>query len=60
MTTDSNKIKVLVTGGTGFVASHCILQLLEQGYHVAQQVKNRCNQNAYCCNTFTYSMLSFH
>ena len=34
MNTGSNKIKVLVTGGTGFVASHCILQLLGQGYQV--------------------------
>jgi nucleoside-diphosphate-sugar epimerase len=26
--------KVLVTGATGFIAQHCILQLLEQGYQV--------------------------
>lgn len=26
--------RVLVTGGTGFIAGHCILQLLEQGYLV--------------------------
>jgi len=25
---------VLVTGGTGFIAQHCILQLLEAGYDV--------------------------
>ena len=24
--------RVLVTGGSGFIAGHCILQLLEQGY----------------------------
>jgi dihydroflavonol-4-reductase len=25
---------VLVTGASGFIAIHCIIQLLEQGYHV--------------------------
>jgi dihydroflavonol-4-reductase len=25
---------VLVTGASGYVAGHCILQLLENGYHV--------------------------
>jgi nucleoside-diphosphate-sugar epimerase len=25
---------VLVTGGTGFIAQHCVLQLLDAGYHV--------------------------
>jgi nucleoside-diphosphate-sugar epimerase len=28
------KIKVLVTGGNGFLGAHCILQLLHQGYGV--------------------------
>jgi len=32
--TTATKNTVLVTGGTGFVASHCILQLLQQGYPV--------------------------
>ena len=27
-----NETMVLVTGATGFIAMHCILQLLEQGY----------------------------
>lgn len=32
---NSNKEKlVLVTGGTGFVAGHCIVQLLQNGYNV--------------------------
>ncbi|MDP4207708.1 MAG: aldehyde reductase [Bacteroidota bacterium] len=31
---------ILVTGGTGFVASHCILQLLQQGYRVRTTVRS--------------------
>lgn len=31
---------VLVTGGSGFIAGHCILQLLEQGYHVRTTVRS--------------------
>ena len=31
---------VLVTGGSGFVASHCILQLLAKGYEVRTTVRN--------------------
>ena len=30
---------VLVTGGSGFIAGHCILQLLEQGYVVRTTVR---------------------
>ena len=33
MNTDS-KPTVLVTGASGFIAMHCVLQLLEQGYRV--------------------------
>ena len=32
--------RVLVTGGTGFIAGHCILQLLEQGYLVRTTVRS--------------------
>jgi nucleoside-diphosphate-sugar epimerase len=32
--------KILVTGGSGFVASHCILQLLEAGYRVRTTVRS--------------------
>ena len=32
--------KVLVTGGSGFIASHCILQLLSAGYQVRTTVRN--------------------
>ena len=31
---------VLVTGGSGFVAIHCILQLLQQGYQVKTTLRN--------------------
>src|SRR5262245_26626210 len=31
---------VLVTGGTGFVGAHCILQLLERGYQVRTTVRS--------------------
>jgi dihydroflavonol-4-reductase len=31
---------VLVTGGTGFIGAHCILQLLQQGYHVRTTVRS--------------------
>jgi len=40
MTTNSNQEKtVLVTGGSGFIAVHCILQLLEAGYRVRTTVR---------------------
>ena len=32
--------KVLVTGGSGFIGSHCILQLLEAGHDVRTTVRN--------------------
>jgi nucleoside-diphosphate-sugar epimerase len=31
---------VLVTGGSGFIAGHCIVQLLEQGYRVRTTVRS--------------------
>ena len=33
--------RVLVTGGSGFIAGHCILQLLEQGHSVRTTVRAR-------------------
>lgn len=33
-------MNVLVTGGSGFIASHCILQLLEQGHAVRTTVRS--------------------
>ncbi len=35
-----SKETVLVTGGTGFVGAHCILQLLQKGYTVKTTVRN--------------------
>jgi nucleoside-diphosphate-sugar epimerase len=32
--------RVLVTGGSGFIAGHCILQLLEKGYEVRATVRS--------------------
>jgi dihydroflavonol-4-reductase len=39
--TSSNKDKtVLVTGGSGFIAAHCILKLLQQGYTVRTTLRS--------------------
>ncbi|GAB3790893.1 aldehyde reductase [Spirosoma horti] len=41
MTTNSNSEKaVLVTGGSGFIAVHCILQLLQAGYQVRTTLRS--------------------
>ena len=44
MTTNSQR--VLVTGGSGFIAGHCILQLLEQGYLVRTTVRSLQRESA--------------
>lgn len=36
----SRKKKILVTGGTGFIAKHIILQLLNEGFEVRASVRN--------------------
>jgi dihydroflavonol-4-reductase len=36
----STKDLVLVTGGSGFVGSHCIVQLLEKGYRVRTTIRS--------------------
>lgn len=35
-----NQLHVLVTGGSGFIAGHCILQLLSEGYHVRTTIRS--------------------
>ena len=37
---NSNKQKILVTGGTGFLAVHTILQLLQQGFTVRTTIRS--------------------
>jgi len=37
--------KVLVTGATGFIALHCIKQLLDQGYQVKGTVRSLTKKN---------------
>jgi nucleoside-diphosphate-sugar epimerase len=44
MTTDNQR--VLVTGGSGFIAGHCILQLLERGYLVRTTVRSLTREGA--------------
>ena len=36
---------VLVTGASGFIAIHCIIQLLEQGYHVRGTLRSMNREN---------------
>ncbi|HWK02020.1 MAG TPA: aldehyde reductase [Puia sp.] len=44
--TGTNKEKmVLVTGGTGFVGGHCILQLLQNGYKVRTTIRSLSKKN---------------
>ncbi|MGG7509961.1 SDR family oxidoreductase [Plantibacter sp. YIM 135249] len=38
--------RVLVTGGSGFIAGHCILQLLDQGYLVRTTVRSLSREDA--------------
>lgn len=40
MTNSNNQIIVLVTGGSGFVGAHCILQLLQKGYIVRTTIRS--------------------
>src|SRR5262245_50479986 len=44
--TNSTRDKlVLVTGGTGFVGSHCVLQLLNRGYNVRTTLRSLARKN---------------
>jgi uncharacterized protein YbjT (DUF2867 family) len=42
-----NKGTILVTGATGFIASHVINQLLQRGYKVVGTVRNLANKDKY-------------
>jgi nucleoside-diphosphate-sugar epimerase len=42
----TNKQRVLVTGGSGFIAGHCILHLLDQGYLVRTTVRSPRRESA--------------
>lgn len=39
--------KVLVTGASGYIASHLIYQLLEKGYDVVGTVRSLTNKDKY-------------
>ena len=41
MTTDPADTTVLVTGASGFIGLHCVLQLLERGYRVRGTVRSK-------------------
>ena len=40
-----NKETVLVTGGSGFIGSHCIIQLAAAGYNVKATVRDLSRTN---------------
>ena len=37
---DNHSKTVLVTGASGFIGTHCVVQLLEQGYKVRGTLRN--------------------
>jgi nucleoside-diphosphate-sugar epimerase len=41
MSEDQGNTTVLVTGASGFIALHCVLQLLQRGYRVRGTVRNK-------------------
>ena len=43
--------RVLVTGGTGFVGAHCLIQLLAAGHETRTTVRDlaRADDGARCC-----------
>uniref|UniRef100_A0A914DSQ0 NAD-dependent epimerase/dehydratase domain-containing protein n=1 Tax=Acrobeloides nanus TaxID=290746 RepID=A0A914DSQ0_9BILA len=44
MSTSNNNIRVLVTGASGYVGSHCVQQLLTSGYNVRGTVRSLKNK----------------
>lgn len=43
----TQKGTVLVTGASGYIASHVIKELLERGYHVIGTVRSVANKDKY-------------
>lgn len=41
----NNDINVLVTGGSGFIAQHCIVALLKQGYRVKTTIRSMARES---------------
>lgn len=52
-----SKSTVLVSGATGYVASHIIKLLLEKGYHVIGTVRSLANKDRYA---FLYQFPNAH
>src|ERR1700712_2133943 len=57
-TIEFNNKTVLVTGGTGFLGSYCILQLLQQGYNVKTTIRNMAKKEEVVRMMKTGSLLS--
>ena len=51
---ESSQKPILVTGATGFLASHCVQQLLALGYKVRGTVRSLANKNK---NKFLYELV---
>ena len=48
---------VLVTGGSGFIALHCIDQLLEKGYKVRTTIRSNNRENEISTVSYTHLTL---
>ena len=49
-TFSKNGETILVTGGSGFIGTHCISQLLEKGYRVRTTIRNNNRANEVISN----------
>ncbi|OOQ58723.1 SDR family oxidoreductase [Mucilaginibacter pedocola] len=59
METANNDITVLVTGGSGFVGGHCILQLLQNGYRVKTTLRSLSKKNKVLASLKTGGLTNF-